>query len=129
MVNGFELLFSPPKDFEKPRSRVKRCIVVRVVGLSRGRWDAQSPNTNRIIGGKPITKVFHVRRERAALALGIVFPDPLTRGNENRARGGKDVRFFFFFLFFVSSICNLVSIHPKFVRLENLRFIFKIRKN
>lgn len=128
MVNGFELLFSPPKDFEKPRSRVKRCIVVRVVGLSRGRWDAQSPNTNRIIGGKPITKVFHVRRERAALALGIVFPDPLTRGNENRARGGKDVRFFFF-LFFVSNICNLVSIHPKFIRLENLRFIFKIRKN
>lgn len=120
MVNGFELLFSPPKDFEKPRSRVKRCIVVRVVGLSRGRWDAQSPNTNRIIGGKPITKVFHVRRERAALALGIVFPDPLTRGNENRARGGKDVRFFFFFF----SLFRVYVTWYQFIRNSSVSKIF-----
>lgn len=44
-------------------------------------------------------------------------------------RGEGKMPVFFFFLFFVSNICNLVSIHPKFIRLENLRFIFKIRKN
>lgn len=92
--NGFELLLSSSRGFRKLAfDRESNGVLL----ASRECLNALSPGIQIALSdGKPITKVFCVCRERAAMVwpLRCLVSDPLITRSENL--GGREEKFFIF---------------------------------